>query len=51
MRTDRITKESKKEKERSARKRKINTQSITDIAIAAREAGMSYGQYVAKHNL
>lgn len=31
--------------------RKKQRQSITDIAVAARHAGMTYGQYVAKMGL
>lgn len=41
----------KKLKVERRRKKKKKNQDIIDIAIAAREAGMSYGQYVAKMGL
>lgn len=33
------------------RTKKSNMKSITDIAVEARKAGMTYGQYVAKMGL
>lgn len=42
---------SSKDKSKAAAKRRKNTQNITELAIAARAAGMTYGQYVAKMGL
>ena len=41
----------KASKEQAAKKQRKKPLSITEIAVAARKAGMSYGQYVAKMGL
>lgn len=51
MKVEHLGKTSKVVEERKARKRKKNAQSIAEIAVAARKAGMSYGQYVGKYGL
>ena len=42
---------SKETEKKAARKRKKNSQDITNIDMAARREGMSYGQYVAKYGI
>lgn len=41
----------KAQKERKARKAAKRKAELVDIAVAARQAGMTYGQYVAKMGL
>jgi len=47
-RATKYDRETRKEKKNAASRRKKNTQSITELAVAARAAGMTYGQYVAQ---
>lgn len=41
----------KREREAAAPGKKSKKNSLTDVAVAARNAGMTYGQYVAKMGL
>ena len=46
-----IRKSKSENKKASRKKKKDNQQAIIDIAVEAKKAGMSYGQYVARMGL
>ena len=47
----RITEMNRLEREKNKKQPKKKTMSVTDIAVKAKAAGMSYGQYVATMNM